>query len=107
MQGSTHPKIEITKYPLSNWKDLYHEAKQPIPPCTAVASGKTIDNHMFIESNQDDVHTCISFFVFLIYLNSAQISKYFMRKFTIQICTFGAEFVALKTDIKTLIDGSY
>ncbi len=39
---------------------------------------------------------------FLIYLNTALISWYSKRQSTIEMCTFGAEFVATKTDIEAL-----
>ncbi len=58
---------------------------------------------MFVDSDHTgDQCTHWSCSGFLIYLNIALISWYSKRQSTIEMCTFGTEFVAMKTDIKAL-----
>ncbi|KAL7461578.1 hypothetical protein ACHAXS_001999 [Conticribra weissflogii] len=53
---------------------------------------------MFVDSDHaGDQCTRRSQSGFLIYLNTALISWYSKRQSTIEMCTFGAEFVAMKT----------
>ncbi|KAL7455165.1 hypothetical protein ACHAXS_000352, partial [Conticribra weissflogii] len=63
---------------------------------------------MFVDSDHaGDQCTPRSCSGFLIYLNTALISWYSKRQLTIETCTFGAEFVAMKTGIKALSGISY
>ncbi len=58
---------------------------------------------MFVDSDHaGDQRTRRSQSGFLIYLNTALISWYSKRQSTIETCTFGAEFVAMKTGVEAL-----
>ncbi len=58
---------------------------------------------MFVDSDHaGDQRTRRSRSGFLIYLNTALISWYSKRQSTIETCTFGAEFVAMKTGVEAL-----
>ncbi len=58
---------------------------------------------MFVDSDHaGDQCTRRSQSGFLIYLNTILISWYSKRQSTIEMCTFGAEFVAMKTGVEAL-----
>ncbi|KAL7460010.1 hypothetical protein ACHAXS_000478 [Conticribra weissflogii] len=58
---------------------------------------------MFVDSGHSgDQRTQRSHSAFLIYLNTALISWYSKRQSTIKTCTFGTEFVSMKTGIDAL-----
>ncbi len=58
---------------------------------------------MFVNSDHaGDQRTQRSWSGFLIYLNTALISWYSKRQSTIEMCTFGVEFVAMKTGTEAL-----
>ncbi|KAL7451499.1 hypothetical protein ACHAXS_000250 [Conticribra weissflogii] len=63
---------------------------------------------MFVDSDHaGDQHTQRSWSGFLIYLNTALISWYSKRQSTIETCTFGAEFVSMKTCVEALFGICY
>ncbi len=63
---------------------------------------------MFVDSDHaGDQHTWRSWSGFLIFLNTALISWYSKRQSTIETCIFGAEFVAVKTGVETLLGICY
>ncbi|KAL7447625.1 hypothetical protein ACHAXS_000025, partial [Conticribra weissflogii] len=58
---------------------------------------------MFVDSDHaGDQHTWRSRSGFLIYLNTALVSWYSKWQSTIELCTFSAEFMAMKTGVEAL-----
>ncbi len=62
-----------------------------------------MDLFMFVDSDHAGIqHTWRSSSGFFIYLNTVLISGYSNRQSTIETCTFGAKFVAMKTGVEAL-----
>ncbi len=94
----TYPDIRSEYFPVGDWSEFYGKVEEPIPPNAPEALGKEVDLHMFVDSDHTgDKRTRRSQSGFLVYLNTVLISWYSKKQSTIEICTFGAEFVAMKT----------
>ncbi len=99
----TYPVIDSTQFPICDWNNFYGKVEEPIQPNAPEAIGKVVDLRMFINSNHaGDQCTQRSCSGFLIYLNTALNSWYSKRQSSIETCTFGTEFVAMKTGIEAL-----
>ncbi|KAL7447661.1 hypothetical protein ACHAXS_000049, partial [Conticribra weissflogii] len=99
----TYPAIDRTQFPICYWSEFCGEVEEPIPPNEPEAIGKVVDLCMFFHSDHaGDQRTWRSCSGFLIYLNTALISWYSKRQSTIAMCTFGTEFVAMKTGMEAL-----
>ncbi|KAL7464783.1 hypothetical protein ACHAXS_005117 [Conticribra weissflogii] len=99
----THPEIKSEQFPVCDWSEFYGEVEEPIPPNAPEALDKEVGLRMFLDSDHaGDKHTHRSQSRFLVYLNTALISWYSKKQSTIETCTFGAEFVAMKTGVETL-----
>ncbi len=99
----TYPEIDDTQFPICDWSKFYGEVEEPIPPNAPEAIGKVVDLRMFVDSDHaGDQCTPRSCSGFLFYLNTALISWYSKRQLTIETCTFGTEFVAMKTGVEAL-----
>ena len=99
----TYPAIDNTQFPVCDWTEFYGEVAEPIPPNAPEAIGKVVDLRMFVDSDHaGDKRTRRSRSGFLVYLNTALISWHSKRQSTIETCTFGAEFVAMKTGVEAL-----
>ncbi len=67
------------------------------------AKEKVVDLHKFVDSDHaGGQHMQRSHTSFLTHLNTALVSWYSKRQSTIETCTFGTEFVVMKTSIETL-----
>ncbi len=99
----TYPAIDSTQFPKCDWSEFYSEVEEPIPPNASGVIGKVVDLRMFVDrdhaGDQCKQRSCSGF---LINLNTALVSWYSKRQSTIEMCTFGAEFVAMKTDVEAL-----
>ncbi len=101
----TYPNIESTQFPVCDWSEFNGEVKEPIPPNAPEAIDKVVDLCMFVDSDHvGEKHTHRSCSGFLIYPNTALISWYSKMQPTIEKCTFGVEFVAMKTGIEVLLE---
>ncbi|KAL7447662.1 hypothetical protein ACHAXS_000050 [Conticribra weissflogii] len=104
----TYPEIDSTQFPVCDWSEFYGEVEEPIPPNEPEAIGKVVDLRMFVNSDlAGDQRTWRSCSEFLIYLNTALVSWYSKWQLTIETCTFGAEFVAMKAGVEALRGISY
>ena len=82
--------------------EFYGEVEEPIPPNAPKPLGKAIDLRMFVDSDHvGDKETRRSRTGFLVHVNTALINWYSKKQSTVESCTFGAEFVAMKTGIET------
>ncbi len=99
----TYPAIDSIQFPICDWTEFCSEVEEPIPPNAPEAIGKIVELCMFVDSDlAGDQRTQRSWSGFLIYLNTALISWYSKRQSTIETCTFGAEFVAMKNGVETI-----
>ncbi len=99
----TYPTINSTQFPICNWSKFYSKVEESIPTIAPYALGKVLELCQFVDSDHDgDQCTHISRSGFLMYLNSASITWYSKRQYTIETCTFGTEFVVVGTGIEDL-----
>jgi hypothetical protein len=86
----------------TDWKPMYGDVKNEIPPNAPVTRGKAIDLHLFVDSDHAGEHcTRRSRTGFVIYLNMAPIVWFSERQPTVEASVFGAECVAIKNGIET------
>jgi hypothetical protein len=94
----TYPDIDLRKFNDGvDWKNIYGDIKEPIPPDAPPPRGKTLITRQFVDSDHaGDVLTRRSRTGFIIYLNGAPAVWYSKRQGTEETSVFGAEFVAMK-----------
>jgi hypothetical protein len=94
----TYPDIDLRKFNDGvDWKNIYGDIKEPIPPDAPPPRGKTLITRLFVDSDHaGDVLTRRSRTGFIIYLNGAPVVWYSKRQGTVETSVFGAEFVAMK-----------
>ncbi len=86
-----------------DWKELYGEVTEPIPPNAPKPLGKPVDICLFIDSNHaGDKQTKRSQSSLSIYVNTAIIDWYSKSQSVIETGVFGAEFVAMKMGVGML-----
>ena len=103
MLDPTYPFINEDTFQHCDWKEFYHGAEEPIPGNMPKPRGKGIDLRLFVDSNHaGDKRNRRSRTGFLIYLNTALIQWYSKAQSTCETSVFGAEFLAMKTDVDTL-----
>ncbi|KAL7458731.1 hypothetical protein ACHAXS_000432 [Conticribra weissflogii] len=96
-------ELDSTQFPVCDWSEFDGEVEEPVPPNAPEAIGKVVDLCMFVDSDHaGDQCTQQSCSGFLIHLNTALVSWYSKRQSTIEMCTFGAEFVAMKKGVEAL-----
>jgi hypothetical protein len=79
-----------------DWTDVYHEAKENIPPNAPVPRGNPVQINAFVDANHArNKVTRRSHTGILIYLNTAPILWYSKAQTTVETSTFGSEFVAM------------
>jgi hypothetical protein len=97
-----YPDIYICAFIKTDWKPMYGDVKEAIPPNAPVTSGKAIDLRLFVDSEHAGDHfTRRSKTGFVIYLNMTPIVWFSKRQPTVESSVFGAEFVAMKRGIET------
>jgi hypothetical protein len=98
----TYPDVDMRAFIKNDWKPMYGDAKEAIPPNAPVTRGKAIDLRLFVDSDHAGEHfTRRSRTGFVIYLNTAPTVWFSKRQPTVESSAFGAEFVAMKNGIET------
>jgi hypothetical protein len=98
----TYPDVDMRAFIKTDWKPMYGDVKEAIPPNAPVTRGKAIDLRLFVDSDHAGEHfTRRSRTGFVIYLNMAPIVWFSKRQPTVESSVFGAEFVAMKNGIET------
>jgi hypothetical protein len=93
----TYPDIDMRAFVKTDWKPMYGDVKEEIPPNAPVTRGKAIDLRLFVDSDHAGEHfRCRSRTGFVICLNMAPIVWISKRQPTAKSSVFGAEFVAMK-----------
>jgi hypothetical protein len=99
----TYPNIDMRAFIKTNWKPMYGDVNEVIPPNAPVARGKAIDLRLFVDSDHAGEHfTHRSRTGFVVYLNMAPIVWFSKRQTTVDTSVFGAEFVVMKNGIETM-----
>jgi hypothetical protein len=94
----TYPEIDLRKFNDGvDWKNIYGDIKEAIPPDAPEPRGKTLITRLFVDSDHaGDVLIRRSRTEFIIYINNAPVIWYSKRQGTVETSVFGAEFVAMK-----------
>jgi hypothetical protein len=86
----------------TEWKSMYGDVKEMIPPDAPAPRGKEVDLCLFVDSdNAGEQFTRRSRTGYVIYLNMAPIVWFSKRQPTVESSVFRAEFVATKNGIET------
>jgi hypothetical protein len=104
----TYPDIDIRAFIKTDWKPMYGDVKEVIPPKAPVTRGKAIDLRLFVDSDHIGEHfTRCSSTGFVIFLSMAPIVWFSKRTPTVESSVFGAEFVVMKNGIETTLGLCY
>ena len=100
----TYPEIDYNTFNDGHdWKRMYGEIKEAIPPDALEPLGKEVDLRLFVDSDHaGDKITRRSRTGYFIFLNNAIIQWLSKRQPTVESSVFGAEFVAMKHGIETV-----
>jgi hypothetical protein len=99
---STYPDIDMPAFIKTDWKPMYGEVKEAVPPNAPVTRGKEINIRLFVDYDHAGEHfTRRSRTGFVIYLNMAPIVWFSKRQPTVDSSVFGADFVAMNNGKET------
>jgi hypothetical protein len=98
----TYHDVDMRDFTNTDWKPMYGDVTEAIPPNAPVKRGKAIDLHLFVNSDHAGQHfTRRSRTGFVIYLSMPPIVWFSKRQHIVESSGFGAEFVATKNSIET------
>jgi hypothetical protein len=98
----TYPSVDMDSFIKTDWKSMYGNVKEMIPPDDTVTRGKEIDLRLFVDSDHaGEKFTRPSRTGYVIYLNMAPIVGFSKRQPTVESSVFGSEFFAMKNSIET------
>jgi hypothetical protein len=98
----TYPDVDMRAFIKTNWKPMYGDAREAIPPDSPVTRGEKIDLHLFVDSDHAGEHfTHLLRTGLVIYLNMASVVWFSNRQPNVESSVFGAEFFATKNGIET------
>jgi hypothetical protein len=98
----TYSNIDMRAFIKTDCKPMYGDVKEAIPPNDPAKRGKSIDLHIFVDSDHAAEHlTRRSRTGFVIYLNMAPTVWFSKRQPTVESSVFGAEFFAMNNGIDT------
>ena len=84
-----------------DWREFYGNVKEPIPPNAPRPLGKEVDLRLYMDSSHaDDKLTTRSHTGYFVFMNMALVDWMSKKQATVEMSTFGAEFVALKHGIE-------
>ena len=99
----TYPVVDTSVFKECDWKAMYGNVVEAIPPNAHEPRGKDVDLRMYVDSDHaGDKRVRRSRTGFLIYLKMAPITWFSKKQSTIETSVFGAEFVAMKQGMETL-----
>jgi hypothetical protein len=102
MFDPTYPSVDMGAFIKTDWKSMYGDMKEMIPPDAPFPHGKEVDLRLFVDSyHAGHQFTRHSRTGFVIYLNMAPIVWFSKRQQAVESSVFGAEFFAMKNGIET------
>jgi hypothetical protein len=98
----TYPSIDMGAFIQTDWKSVYGDVNEMIPPDAPGKCWKEVDLRLFVDSDHaGEQVTRRSRTGYVIYLSMAPIVWFYKRQPTVESSVFGAEFVAMKNGIET------
>jgi hypothetical protein len=87
----TYPAVDMGTFIMTDWKSMYGDVKEMIPPGAPIPRGKEVELSLFVDSDHaGEQFTRRSRTVFVIYLNMAPIVWFYKRQPTVESSVFGA-----------------
>lgn len=103
-----HPVISEDRFKKFDWEDFYREAKEDVPTNMPDPLGKAVSTHCFVDaSHASDKVTRKSQTGILIFINRAPTMWHSKRQNSVEVSTFGSEFIALKNAIELVMGLRY
>ena len=94
----SYPDIDIDQFPKKNWKQFYGSTKEPLPRNAPPPLGKELLIRAFVDADfAGDNLTRRSRTALVILLNMSPIYWYSKKQSSLETCSFGSEFCAMKT----------
>ena len=99
-----HPQVDERSFQSYDWYDFYRDAKEAVPGDIPPPRGESVSTHCFVDSDHvGNTVTRSSQTGLLLFVNHAPIVWYSKRQNTVETCTFGSEFIAMKTAVEILV----
>ena len=91
-----------------NWEEQYPDAREEIPPDIIPEKGNPASMTMYVDADHATDHeTRRSVTGYLLFINKTPIKWYSKKQNTIETSTYGAELVALRIAVETVIEFRY
>jgi hypothetical protein len=85
-----YPSVDMGAFVKTDWKSMYGDVKEMIPPDDPAPHGKEIDLRLFVDSDHPgEQFTRRSNTEFVIYLNMAPLMWFSKRQLTLESSVFG------------------
>ena len=95
------PQFPPNKFKEYEWEDFYKGVREDIPIDPPTPRGRFVSTTMFVDaSHANDKKSRRSHTGILIFLNKAPIHWYSKKQPTVEVSTFGAEFVAMRIGVE-------
>jgi hypothetical protein len=104
----TLPNVDLANFPVADWTEFYHDAKEEIPLNAPEPLGKEVNMYCFCDA--DHAGDCLmrpSQTGIIIFLNRTPIIWYSKKQNTVESSTFGSEFVALRIAVDLIVSLRY
>jgi hypothetical protein len=99
----TYPVIDEDAFVKADWKAMYGDGKEALPPGAPIPLGKEVDLRLYVDSDHaGEKFTRRSRTGFVIYLNMAPVVWFSNQQPNVESSFFGDEFVAMKNGIETI-----
>jgi hypothetical protein len=98
----TYPSVDMGAFIQTDWKSMYGDVKETIPPDAPVPRGKEVELRLFVDSDHaGEQFTRRSRTGYVIYLDMVPIVWLSKRHPTVESSVYGSESVAMKNCIET------
>ena len=96
-----HPELDERSVTTYDWYDFYRDAKEPVPGELPAPRGQMVSMHCFVDSDHA-ANTAMrrSQTGLLLFVNRAPVTWFSKRQNTVEMSTFGSEFIAIKTAVE-------
>jgi hypothetical protein len=100
---ASRPHVDESRFIKQDWTNFYRDAEEPIPPNAPEPRGKSVILSCFVDVNhaRDKVtlqlHTGI-----IIFVNQSPIIWYSKQQNTVEISSFGSDFVAMRIAVELI-----
>jgi hypothetical protein len=99
----TYPVIDEDAFVKADWKVMYGDVKEALPPDSPLPLGKEVTLRLYVDSHHaGEKFTRRSRTGFVIYLNMAPIFWFSKQHPTVDSSVFGSEFVGIHNVIETV-----